>query len=461
MTKAHNGFLFLLVTGVLSADMLAAVGRPIARPVQAEVLHLPPRNPHAVAGDATCGSTRRFAPRPSLNDELPSARPESVGFSAERLKRIHDVLQRHIAANRISGAVTLVARNGRVVHFEAHGLMDIEMRKPMRKDSLFVLASMTKPVTSVAVAMLMEEGKIRLTDPVSRFIPEFKAMKVAVSSDSGSEIRLAAVERAITIRDLLTHTSGLGSGGAGMRQAAEIPWPIAPGETLAGHVTKWAAVPLDFQPGTRWGYSPHAGFDVLARVVEVASGLPFNDFLQRRVFEPLGMNETFFVVPDHCRDRLASIYDVSNKGLTKANYAVIPLAKTYFSGAIGLVSSAGDYFRFAQMLLNRGQWSGKRLLSPRTVEVYSSNHVGDLFEGQLGRPKGMGFGLAVEVVLDPVQAATFRSDGSFGWDGSYGTHFWVDPKKQLVAVLMIQTSTSVTGEIKQDFETAVMQAITE
>jgi len=391
--------------------------------------------------------------------KLPIPNPEKVGFSSERLRRIHDTIKFHIAENRISGAITLLARRGSIVHFETHGLMNIEAKKPMRKDALFALASMTKPVTGVAILMLIEEGKIHLRDPVSKFIPEFKEMRVAAQNDGEPQVRFIAAEREITILDLLTHTSGLGSGGVGMRQGPEMPWPIAQEETLARYVPRWAAVKLDFQPGTRWGYSPHAGIDVLARVVEVASHQPFEEFLRRRVFEPLGMKDTFFVLPEDRRQRLASIYEVSDRALTKANYEVIPFARTYFSGAIGLVSTAADYFQFAQMLLGDGQWNGNRLLSPRAVELYSSNHVGEKFEGQLGQPKGMGFGLTVAVVEDSARAGTFRSNGSYGWGGSYGTYFWVDPRHQLVAVLMIHTSTSVIGMIQRDFETAVMQAL--
>jgi len=399
---------------------------------------------------------------PGAKSSLQTARPEEVGVSSERLRRIDDVVQRHIDAERMAGAVTLVARKGRVVHFEAHGLMDLKARKPMRKDALFVLASMTKPVTGVAVMMQVEEGKVHLTDPVSKFIPACKGMKVAVEKDGGPEVRLVPAEREVTIRDLLTHTSGLASGGAGMRKAPpEVSWPTRPEETLASYLPRFAAVPLDFQPGTRWRYSPHAGIDALARVVEVASEKSFEEFLRRRLFEPLGMKDTFFVLPDDRRARLASIYEVSPEGLAKAKYTVIPFPKGYFSGAVGLVSTAEDYSQFAQMLLDRGRYNGKRLLSPRAVELYSSNHVGDLFEGQLGRPKGMGFGLTVEVVQDSVKAASFRSNGSFGWGGSYGTYFWVDPKEQLIAVLMTHTSTSVIGQIQRDFETAVMQAIVE
>jgi CubicO group peptidase (beta-lactamase class C family) len=390
--------------------------------------------------------------------EVPAAKPEEVGLSAERLQRINDVIQRHVDAKHISGAVTLVARKGRVAHFEASGLMDIESKKPMRKDAIFVLASMTKPVTGVAVMTLVEEDKFQLTDPVSKFLPEFKGMKVATQTESGSEIQLIPAEREITIRDLLTHTSGLASDGIGTRKMPrEALFPTGPQDTLASHIPRLAAGALDFQPGSRWSYSSVAGLDVLARVVEVASGQSFDEFLRRRIFEPLGMKDTFFVLPDDRRERLASVYEITDKGLAKAPFKMIPLPKNYFSGAIGLVSTAEDYFRFAQMLLNDGHWDGKRLLSPRAVEIYSSNHVGEMFGGQLGRPKGMGFGLSVEVAQDSVRAGTFRSNGSFGWDGRYGTHFWVDPKEQLVAVLMIQTSRGWL--VQRPFETAVMQAI--
>jgi CubicO group peptidase (beta-lactamase class C family) len=387
-----------------------------------------------------------------------AANPEEFGFSAERLQRINDVIQRHIDAKHISGAVTLVARNGRVAHFEAHGLMDIESKKLMRKDAIFVLASMTKPVTGVAVMMLVEEGKIQLADPVSKFIPEFNGMKVAVQSEGGSEIQLVTAARGITIRDLLTHTSGLASDGVGtQKMPREALFPAGPQDTLASHIPRLAAGALDFQPGSRWSYSSIAGLDVLARVVEVASGQSFDEFLRRRIFEPLGMKDTFFVLPDDRAERLASVYEITDKGLAKAPFKMIPLPKNYFSGAIGLVSTAEDYFRFAQMLLNSGRWKDKRLLSPRAVELYSSNHVGEMFAGQLGRPKGMGFGFSVEVVQDSIQAGTFRSDGSFGWDGRYGTYFWVDPKEQLVAILMIQTSKGWL--VYRPFETAVMQAL--
>jgi CubicO group peptidase (beta-lactamase class C family) len=386
--------------------------------------------------------------------ELPRARPEEVGISSERLNRVDEVIRRYIEQKKISGAVTLVARRGRVVHHEARGVMDVESKAPMRTDAIFRMASSTKPVTGVAILMLIEEGKVGLTDPVSRFIPEFKGMKVAVEKDG--EIELVAAEREVTIRDLLTHTSGLASGGPGQKKAPpELLRPGGAGATLAEGASRFAALPLDFQPGSRWRYSGLAGIDALARVVEVASGQPFDEFLRRRVFEPLGMVDTSFVVPEGRRDRVVAVHRRAGDGLEKIP-SFIRFPETYASGAGGLSSTAADYFRFGQMLAGGGQLDGKRLLSPRGVELYASNHVGELFVGQAGRPRGMGFGLTVEVVVDPVQAGTFRSRGSFGWDGAFGTHFFVDPQEQLVAVLLIQTS---GRDIHRDFETAVMQSI--
>lgn len=402
---------------------------------------------------------REAVAQTSLTTELPTAKPEKVGLSTERLKRINTLVQRFMEAHRISGAITLVARKGRIAHFEAQGVMDVETKKPMQKDTLFAMASTTKPVTGVAILMLIEEGKIQLTDPVSKFIPEFKSMKVAVQKEGSAEIELVSAEREITIRDLMTHTSGLASGGPGAsRIPPELRFPSSPEATLANYIPRLATIPLDFQPGTRWRYSGLAGIDVLARIVEVASGQSFDVFLRQRIFDPLGMKDTFFVVPDDQRERLATIYQSDGQKLTKSTFT-LNFPKGYFCGAGGLVSTTEDFYRFGQMLCNKGQFHGKRLLGPRAVELMSSNHVGDMFPGNLGRPKGMGFGLTVEVVVDSVQAGVFRANGSFGWDGAFGTHFWVDPKNELVAVLMIQLP---GGQIMhRPFETAVLQSIIE
>jgi CubicO group peptidase (beta-lactamase class C family) len=398
------------------------------------------------------------ASRSMAQQDLPRAAPETVGVSSERLQRIGETIKRHIDEHHISGAVTLVARKGFVVQHEAYGLKDIDTKTPMTRDTIFKMASSTKPVTGVAIMILVEEGKIHLADPVSRFIPEFKDMKVAVAKDGSADVELVKADREITVRDLLTHTSGLLSGGPGSRKAPQdMMWP-KPGDTLEKHIPHLAQAPLDFQPGTQWKYSGLAGIDTLSRIVEIASGQSFDAFLQKRVFEPLGMIDTSFVVPQDRQGRVATIYRSTPKGLEK-NPMQLRFSDTYFSGAGGLSSTAADYFRFGQMLASGGQLDGNRVLGRRAVEIFSSNHVGDKFRQQLGRGDGLGFGLTVEIVQDSIEAGTFRSNGSFGWDGAFGTHWWVDPEEQLVAVLMIQTS--IGRLIHRDFETAVMQAIVE
>jgi CubicO group peptidase (beta-lactamase class C family) len=395
---------------------------------------------------------------PSFAGGVPAGKPEDVGMSSNRLRRIHDAIQRHIDAGEISGAVTLVARRGRIVHFEAHGLMDLESKRPMTKDAIFRLASMTKPITGVAVMMLVEEGKIRLSDPVSRFIPEFRNSKVAMPrlGSSSGEIYTVPANREITVQDLLTHTSGLGSGGIAQKETARLA-PLTPDDTVATYVSHLATVPLDFQPGTQWAYSGGAGPAVLARIVEIVSGQTYDKFLQTHIFDPLGMKDTFFYPPDDLRPRLTTLYE--RHGLRKAKNQDGFSSKTYFSGGGGLMSTAEDYLQLAQMLLNGGVLNGKRLLSPRTVELMASNHVGDMFNGKLGRPAhGMGYGLLLGIVEDSVAAGLRVSNGSFGWDGYFGTETWIDPKEQMVSILMIQEQVI---PVQRDFENAVMQAIVE
>lgn len=397
---------------------------------------------------------------------IQTSKPEDVGFSSERLSRIHEAVQRHIDSHDIAGAVTLVARKGRVAHFEAQGLMDLDSKKPMAKDDLFWIASMTKPITGAAILMLMEEGKIRLTDPVSKFIPEFRGMKVAVMEErTGPPGRAASAEpqfytipasREITIRDLLTHTSGLVSGGPA--STAELQKVARkPGETLAQYIPRLPATPLDFQPGTRWSYSPGAGFETLGRIVEIVSGQTFDEFLRQRIFEPLGMKNTFFHPNADRLPKVATMYHRNGSALEKADTSERLNNTSYFSGAGGLMTEAEDYLQFGEMLANGGAWDGKRLLSPKTIELMSAVHVPDTLPG---RPKGRGFGLSVQVVSDAVAANYRVSDGSFGWDGAFGTHFWVDPKEKVVGILLIQTN-NPNRELDRDFENAVMQAMIE
>jgi CubicO group peptidase (beta-lactamase class C family) len=415
---------------------------------------------------------------------VPTApKSEEVGLSSERLQRIHEAVQRHIDAKELSGAVTLVARKGRIAHLEAHGLMDIESKKPMPKDGIFRLASMSKPITGAAVMMLVEEGKVRLNDPVSRFIPEFKNLnKVAVPKPGAQagggrgaapaaagrggtqgggraaapEFDLVSASREITIKDLLTHGSGLMSGGLGNSVAPQ----RTPTDTLATFIPTLASVPLDFQPGTLWRYSGQAGFDTLSRVVEVASGLTYEQFLKQRLFEPLGMKDTgFYPNSDGAAARLVTLYTRQGGALVRNPNQETGISRVYFSGAGGVMTTAADYLQFAQMMLNGGQLNGKRYLSPKTIELMTSNHTGDMVNGQFGRPaRGMGFGLSMQVVLDPVAADLRVGTGTFGWAGAYGCNVNMDPKENMVSIIMMQTP---TGPLQRDFENATWQAIVE
>jgi CubicO group peptidase (beta-lactamase class C family) len=399
-----------------------------------------------------------------LDASTPTATPEEVGLSRERLTRVTALMQRLIDARTFSGSVTLIARNGRVAHFEAQGLMDLESKKPMQRDAIFRIMSMTKPVVAVAAMMLVEEGKLRLTDPVGRFIPDLQNLKVTVPNTEGliapgviasapQPGRIVDAARPITIRDLLTHTSGLMSSGASAAMVSQVP--IGPGEPLSVVVPRLKNVPLDFQPGTRWAYSPQYGFDVLARVVEVASGTPFDRFTKQRIFDPLGMKDTFFY-PSAGNARMASLY-VSADGQLRKQADGAWVNGAYFSGGGGLFSTAEDYLQFALMLMNAGQHQGKRLLGTRSTELIASAFAPDTLPG---RAAGEAYGLGVRVVTDPASRNTFLSNGSFGWSGAYNTHFFVDPKEKIIGIYMTQAAfLESRGQMREDFETAVMQAI--
>jgi CubicO group peptidase (beta-lactamase class C family) len=353
--------------------------------------------------------------------------------------------------------------------------MDIESKKPMLKDSIFRLASMSKPITAVAVMMMVEEGKIRLTDRVSTFIPEFKTMKVAVAKGTNTPVQmpsfgrggppapppdfdLVPAAREITVKDLLTHTSGLMSGGVSGAEQAKLA-PRSASDTLANYIPKLAQTPLDFQPGTLWRYSGLYGFDVLARIVEIASGQPYDQFLKQRLFDPLGMKDTGFAPTPERMARVATVYQRTPTGLQPAPNANQLISGTYFSASGGLMSTAEDYLQFAQMLVNGGQLNGMRYLGPKTVELMTSNHTGDMVNGQFGRPAhGMGFALGVQVVLDPVAADLRVSPGTYGWAGAYGTNQNMDPKEKMVSIIMMQ---GASGPLQRDFENAVSQAMVE
>lgn len=394
-----------------------------------------------------------------------TVQPERVGLSSDRLERIGDLVGRHVEAGDIAGAVTLVARDGQIAHLQGHGVSDLQSQSPMDRDAMFRIASMSKPVGAVAILMLIEEGRVRLEDPVSRFIPSYEGMKVAVEheqpegfgfggpgpQDGPPEYYTVPAERDITILDLLTHTSGLMSGAIGniegqqasaKRHELGVAWTEDIGQ-----------LPLDFQPGSRWAYSALAGFDVLSRVVEVVSGQTFDAFLRERLFEPLGMHDTTFWPSASQRERLAASYVSRDGELVPRDDPDSMSGEKYFSAAGGLMTTAEDYAQFALMLANDGELNGQRILAPRSVEMMRSVFVPDSLPG---RQPGEGYGLGVRVVTDPAKLGTWLSEGSYGWSGFYGTHYWVDPEENVVGIILAQTS---VRSMLDDFETVVMQAV--
>jgi CubicO group peptidase (beta-lactamase class C family) len=387
---------------------------------------------------------------------LTVAKPESAGLSGERLSRIRTAMQRYIDRKEIAGAVTLVARRGRIAWLESQGAMDLDSRKPMDPGTIFRIASMTKPIASVAAMMLYEQGHFQLTDPISRFIPEFKNPRVAVAS-APAPYRIVPADREITIRHLLTHTAGLPNTYTGfmVSEYNKLAASRQAGDTVGDLVKKLAGLPLDFQPGSQWAYGPAT--DVVGHLVEVISGMPLDRYLDEKIFAPLGMSDTAFYQPDSKTARMATIYAPVQGGGIRANPLPAPAAKKYFSGAGGLSSTIGDYARFCQMLLDGGQLDGKRLLSRKTVELMTANHIGDL--KLWSSLPGQRFGLGFSVRTDLGDSANLASVGSYGWGGAFGTYFWIDPKEQMFGILMIQLRPYDHVNIRQDFMTLATQAV--
>jgi len=366
--------------------------------------------------------------------ELPRGTPEDVGMSGERLNKVRDVVQEFIDEDRIQYAVVAAARRGKVVYFEAQGVSDQE---PVQKDAMFHMASSTKPILGVAAMMMVEEGLIHPSDPVEKYIPEFEGIKVAVLEEQADkqtkrkknskevpEHRLVESHRPVTIHDLLTHTSGIS--GPSLGKARRGP---SRNDTLATWIPVVAEGPLNFQPGTRWGYG--GGLDVVARVIEIVSGMPFNDFVQKRIFDPLDMKDTHWIVPKDKLQRM--LIFVEGKAGTPTEY---------FSGSAGLISTARDYLHFEQMLVNKGELFGNRLLEPESVEMMSTDQVGDLYTDAAKGGTGAAFGYTVSITVDPALAQTGRSAGAFGWGGAAGTVSWTDPAEELAVVIMIQQPTA-------------------
>lgn len=392
------------------------------------------------------------------------APPESVGLSPSVAADLRAVLQQFIDSHQITGAVAAVARHNRLVFFEAQGLRNPETGEPMRKDDVFRMASATKVVVAVAILILLEEGKLSLDDKVSRFIPGFADLKVAevsASEDGSEERKLVPATREVTIKHLLTHTSGLASSGFPDSQLIDdLSRKITyeENDTLATYVPRLANASLEFQPGSRFSYSPLAGFDVLARVVEVVSGQPVDVFMRERIFEPLQMHSTWFHVPEAEQPRIVPLYGREGDRWQTSPGILSKIPPRYISGAGGLYSTAHDFLHFYLMLLNRGTLNGRRVLKTETVALMSQNHVGSLFaEWVPAITAGLGFGLGVRVVLDDQKVA-YRGVGSFGWGGAYGTEPWADPQLGIAGVIMVQQNNPL---LAPTFQAALRGAIVE
>ena len=382
--------------------------------------------------------------------DLAENRPETLGFSSERLDRLHAVMQQKVDQKQLAGIVTLLARHGKVVEERTYGKKDIASGAPMTKDTIFRIFSMTKPVTGVAMMILYEEGKWQPSDPISKYIPEFAQLKVFKGVDQGGKNLVEDPAHPPTMRELMTHTAGFTYGIFGNSPVDKmyVDQRVWQSQSLKDMIDKLAKIPLLYQPGTRWVYS--ASMDIQGYIVEKLSGQSLPDFMQQRIFGPLGMKDTGFFVPKEKRDRFATMYVEGKTGELVAqgtsggpvnDYATQP---SMASGGGGMVSTAQDYLRFAQMLLNGGELDGVRILAPATVQLMTSNHLApSLMTGEFSigpeviRP-GLGYGYDCAVFSDPLQADEVVGKGTFFWLGAADTWFWVDPTNDLIFVGMTQ-----------------------
>ncbi|MBI1761934.1 MAG: serine hydrolase [Acidobacteria bacterium] len=411
-----------------------------------------------------------YALIPVYGQTAAPVKPEAVGLSSERLERINQLFARKIKEGKLVGALTLVARRGKLVHLAAAGQADAEAGRPLKSDAIFRIYSMTKPITTVAAMLLYEEGKFQLDDPLLMYLPEFK--DVQVYGENGA---LVKPKRPIAVRDLMSHTSGLTYGLFGdtpvdrQYRAANL---LSGDLTLAEFTKKLSALPLLFHPGEQWNYG--VSTDVLGRLVEVLSGSTLDEFMRQRIFKPLGMSDTAFDVPAAKLDRFTVNYqwglspfalaDADGKRVIadqpgKSRYA---RPATFYSGGGGLVSTAHDYLRFCQMLLNGGTLEGVRLLSPKTVQLMTMDHTAHARKPTAGVTigEGTGFGLGFRVVTDAADHQRIGSLGTFDWAGAASTSFFIDPKEQLIGIMMTQKMPTDL-RLMAEFRTAVYQAIVE
>ncbi len=399
-----------------------------------------------------CVTTSLWAQNAAIN-------PAKAGMDPERLARIAPRMKAFVEKGTIPGAVTLVARHGSIASLEAVGFQDREAGKPMRTDSIFQIMSMTKPVTAVALMMLVEEGKVTLGAPVERYLPEFRGLRVNDGGAGAQERRLVKPARAITLRDLLTHTSGMSS--SPPPSVADLLSTM--NLTLAEAVLIYSQQPLDFQPGTRWQYS-NPGIATLGRIIEVASGKPYEKFLEERVFQPLGMKDSFIFPLADKTDRIAMVYTLEGGKLMRAGAnilggdpALFRKGARYSGPEYAMFSTAQDLATFYQMMLNGGTYNGKRLLSRPAVELMTTLHTGEI--DPAGHRPGKGYGLAWTVIKDPIGTLMMQSIGAYGHGGAFGTEGWVDAKKDLVGVFLIQRSSGGNTEEGDAFMAMAAAAI--
>jgi len=393
--------------------------------------------------------------------DLPTATAESVGMSATRLARIDTMVEGDIAAGRLPGMVVAVARRGKVVYQKAFGVANRETREPMRTNAMFRLYSMTKPIASVGLLTLYEQGKFRLTDPLDRYLPQFANVKVYKGTDAAGKPILAAPSRKPTIQDAFRHTLGLASGlGQSPVDAFYRDAGLTMGQldSLAQEVDKLGTVPLLYDPGERWVYG--LGHDVQARLIEIFSGTSYAQYLQRTIFDPLGMRDTVFGVPSRLKPRFPLVYSPRPDGTLSPDTADSYARFTdHHFATLSLSGTASDYLRFSQMLLNGGELEGVRILGSKTVSVMRENHLPPNIPSIAGRP-GMGWGLGVSVVTDTAALGGLNSVGSFGWSGAATTTFSVDPQEKLTYVIMAQLMPNDSA-LMQRVETLIYQAITD
>ena len=400
--------------------------------------------------------------------ELQLAKPDDLGISGKRLERIDEVFDGYVKDNKMGGSVILIARKGKVGYYKAFGYRDIATKSAMGTDAIFRIASQTKAIVSAGIMILQEEGKLLIQDPVSKYIPEFKETTVAEPKPEGGYTVVKA-RRQITLRDLLNHTAGIGYGGGiaseEWKKAGLQGWYFAHlDEPIGETIKRMASLPMEAQPGTKWVYGYNT--DILGVVIERASGMPLDQFLKTRIFDPLGMTDTYFYLPKNKASRLATVYTPKEGGPLKAapvagtmdsQGAYVDGPRKSFSGGAGLLSTARDYYLFLQTMANGGELNGKRILSSHTVDLMTANHFPD---GVTNDP-GEGFGLGFRVLLDVGKRGTPGSPGEFGWGGAYGSTYWADPAEELVVVYFTQVRPSSVVKDQLMLRSLVYQALSD